>query len=398
MSFEQRIERKSKEWGLKQISTMVIDNCNAKCLQCFVWKREPRPAFTPEEMGKMLANSDISKLTSFSISGGEPTLRNDLRDILLTIREYFGGHLVVQSNCFMKPRLIRAVKNIDKLTVCCSLDGVGELHSTLRGMPGGYEMVIDTMETLKKEDIDFLVSFTVQAANQHQLFDVFEVAKRFDVPFWTRPAGTGHLFNKYDQTPLDTKRLIADLEKIKEINPVWISADIDYLKQGHLPFPCTAGLNSVLIAPNFDVFPCSHCSETWLLGNIRDVNYNLSELLTRKFSEHCRKCINEIAHPFIAYEKYGFMQSEVPKLMAKPPGYFLKGLIHPIKAAARKKSLSRPLATNAFGRPGYFRPSKRLRHAECPEAIERTRGNHPHRRRQPQTRVRGRRQVAPEPG
>ena len=339
MSLEQRIARKSKEWGLKQISTMVIDNCNAKCLQCFVWKREPRPRFSPEEMDQFLSHSDISKLTSLSISGGEPTLRNDLRDILLAIRQHYSGHMVVQSNCFMKPRLIKAVKNIENLTVCCSIDGVGEMHSTLRGMPGGYEMVIDTMESLKQEGIDFLVSFTVQSRNQHQIFDVFDIAKRFDVPFWTRPAGTGHLFNKYDQDQLDSKKLIADLEKIKEINPVWISADIDYLKQGHLPFPCTAGYNSVLIAPNFDVFPCSHCSETWLLGNIRDVNYNLNALLTPKFSANCRKCINEIAHPFIAQEKYGFMESELPKLMAKPPGYFLKGLIHPVKAAARVKKL-----------------------------------------------------------
>src|SRR3989338_7805039 len=110
MSLEQRIARKSKEWGLKQISTMVIDNCNAKCLQCFVWKREPRPPFTPEEMGKMLGNSDIGKLRTFSISGGEPTLRNDLRDILQNIREHYRGQIVVQSNCFMKDRLLRAIR------------------------------------------------------------------------------------------------------------------------------------------------------------------------------------------------------------------------------------------------------------------------------------------------
>jgi radical SAM protein with 4Fe4S-binding SPASM domain len=69
--------------------------------------------------------------------------------------------------------------------------------------------------------------------------------------------------------------------------------------QGHVPAPaCRAGTLRVVIAPNGDVFPCEKTGfpngqerEKWLMGNLRENDYNLKEILRKPSVCELRKRI-----------------------------------------------------------------------------------------------------------
>lgn len=282
---------------IKQICLAVTDKCNSRCGHCYTWRMTPRNEFTIAELDKFFQNSNLSTLTSLSISGGEPILRKDIVEILRNIRRWYDRDLILQSNCFLPERLKEVVSQVQDISVCCSLDGIGATHNLIRGVPNAFDKVMKTVKYLRDMSIPFIISMTIQKENQDQIIEVYNLAKRLKVPFWCRPVGTGQLFNKYAQDPIDKLVVMKQLNMIRGINPVWIQINLLYLKYGKLPFPCSAGETSCHISPNFDVYPCSHCPSECKLGNLKMVDYNLDKLLTDKYSRHCRKCINEIAHP-----------------------------------------------------------------------------------------------------
>jgi MoaA/NifB/PqqE/SkfB family radical SAM enzyme len=300
---------------IKQLSIAVTDKCNAKCTQCSIWKRKPREEFTLGELEKMFQNSDFSAVQSISISGGEPILRKDMIALLKTIRKYYQRGVVLQTNSALPEKVLEVASSIKNLSVCVSLDGIGKTHDKIRGVPGLFEKAMKVADGLRKRKIPFTFSMTLQPSNQSEILDVYELAKKHKAVFSCRPAGIGHFFDKKRQKPLDTKLIISQLKKIYKINPMWIRANIDFLKNGRLPFPCFAGETSCIILPDLSVYPCSHGEIDWKLGNLREVNYNLDKLLTRKYSRNCQRCINDIAHPADLPKEYLF-RYEVPNLKA----------------------------------------------------------------------------------
>jgi len=314
---------------LKQVSIAVTDRCNARCAHCSIWKRRPRKEFSIKELEKVFQNSDFSAVQSISISGGEPVLRQDIIKLLKAIRKYYKREMVLQTNSVLPNKVIKVASSIENLSVCVSLDGIGETHDKIRGIPGLFERVMKVAKGLKKRQIDFTFSMTIQPSNQGEILDVYNLAKKFGAVFSCRPAGVGYFFGKKKQERLNKKLVISQLEKIYKINPMWIQANIDFLKKGKLSFPCFAGETSCIILPDFSVYPCSHCGVDWKLGNLRDVGYNLDRLLSRKYSRDCRRCINDIAHPADLPREYLY-HYELPNL--KKSFLFKRLLANPRKA------------------------------------------------------------------
>jgi MoaA/NifB/PqqE/SkfB family radical SAM enzyme len=270
---------------------------------CDIWKRNPKDEFTLNDLEKFLKKNIFPKLNNVSISGGEPALRKDIVELVKLFNSYYEVGFILQSNCFATKRVVDVAKKISKfadLTVCCSLDGIGETHEKIRGVPDAYNKVMKTMEMLYKNKINFLVSMTIQPENQHQIKDVYSIANKFGKSFWCRPAGSGHFFSKGNKNELDVNLIIKQFKEINYAGHNWLKMVELYLKKGEFPYNCTAGFNSFVITPNFDVFPCSHCPLSWKLGNLKEEGYDIEKLISRNDkSKTCHACINEIAHPII---------------------------------------------------------------------------------------------------
>jgi MoaA/NifB/PqqE/SkfB family radical SAM enzyme len=145
----------------RELETVILfttGKCNAKCAMCFY----------VDDMAKKaedLSFDDIRRISqsagSFKrllLSGGEPTLREDLPEILEML--YKNNHITdinLPTNGMQTERLIQWLTRLRQscldcnITVSVSLDGFGQTHDTQRGVVSFYRAV----QTIKKLDEHF---------------------------------------------------------------------------------------------------------------------------------------------------------------------------------------------------------------------------------------------------
>jgi MoaA/NifB/PqqE/SkfB family radical SAM enzyme len=143
---------------LESIFLFTTGKCNARCAMCFY-------ANDMEKKAQDLTFDEIRKISETAgnfkrlwLSGGEPTLREDLPEILEMF--YKNNHITdinLPTNGIMSDRVIDWISRTRKncpgcnISISISLDGFGQTHDTQRGVPSFYRAA----ETLKKINDNF---------------------------------------------------------------------------------------------------------------------------------------------------------------------------------------------------------------------------------------------------
>jgi MoaA/NifB/PqqE/SkfB family radical SAM enzyme len=156
----------------------VTLNCNARCEMCDIWQNDMHNEAAAEVFGRL-----PTSLRDVNISGGEPFLRSDLPEILEAIKRRNGRtRLVVSTNGFQPgktERMMPALLEADPgLAVRVSIDGLHETHDEIRGIPGGFDKCVQTLEICRAAGVrDLGIGFTMLEKNVHQLEQVHRFAE-----------------------------------------------------------------------------------------------------------------------------------------------------------------------------------------------------------------------------
>src|SRR5262249_33065394 len=97
----------------------------------------------------------MSPITDLWLSGGEPTLRNDISQVIdLFVKNNGVERIIIPTNGLIKSRVFEMVdralghnSRID-LYLNVALDGYGETHDRIRGVPGNWQKTLDCIESL----------------------------------------------------------------------------------------------------------------------------------------------------------------------------------------------------------------------------------------------------------
>ncbi|GHV64573.1 hypothetical protein AGMMS49587_17240 [Spirochaetia bacterium] len=148
----------SSKRELESIFLFTTGKCNAKCAMCFyandMAQKEPDLSF---ENIKKLSES-AGNIKRLWLSGGEPTLREELPEIVEMF--YKNNHITdvnMPSNGMKPERVIEWLKRIRQncpdlnISISISFDGFGDTHDTQRGVSCFYQAT----ETLKLLDENF---------------------------------------------------------------------------------------------------------------------------------------------------------------------------------------------------------------------------------------------------
>ena len=133
----------------------VTNKCNARCKTCFIYTVKT-DQMTVSEYRKVFKN--IGKAPYWvTISGGEPFLRKDLPEIIITLHKHCRPKIInIPTNGILTQRIVYMVKQICKalpkseIIINLSIDGVGEEHDRIRSVPGNYQKAINTYKALRK--------------------------------------------------------------------------------------------------------------------------------------------------------------------------------------------------------------------------------------------------------
>ncbi len=112
--------------------------------------------------------------------GGEPTLRDDLPELIDTFQRYSPIEtLSISTNGLLPNRIEHLTKRIfevyhNPLTFNLSIDGIGETHDRLRGGPGNYKAMVATYHRLVRimdefPNLHLVVTTTLSQANLDEL-------------------------------------------------------------------------------------------------------------------------------------------------------------------------------------------------------------------------------------
>ncbi|MEA2113741.1 MAG: radical SAM protein [Patescibacteria group bacterium] len=268
--------------SIRDVVLAVTYQCNGRCKFCNIWQNPKSFSCQSSDYENLPHN-----LKSVNISGGEPFLRDDLPEIVRTIsRQCPKAKIIISTNGFLpsviKKTMTKIIKFKRDIGVAVSLDGFGLIHEEMRGFPGGFCLVIETIRLLKELGVkDLKIAFTLNNQNINQLKRVYYLSKELEVEFSLAAChNSSHYFQKEDNK-------IRKIESVKkEINWLieqelkrfslkrWARAYfaqglIEFLGKGRRILPDYSGLTSIFIDPFGNIYP----SDVWDLkiGHLKKV-------------------------------------------------------------------------------------------------------------------------------
>jgi MoaA/NifB/PqqE/SkfB family radical SAM enzyme len=314
--FIRLIRSTRREKRLGTVILFVTSRCNAFCKTCFYWQELNRPGdLTLEQIQKVSRTMPL--VTDLWLSGGEPSLRRDLPEIIDSfVRNNGVSRVIIPTNGLAKPLVHRIVdsalgdhSHLD-LYLNVALDGYGETHDSIRAVPGHWEKTLDCIESLyplKDKYADRFrlnINTVICAENYNEL----EMLSGFA---WDNLRLDGHYFNIirgdaqagdeikavpaevlpdiYKNAAILTRRygnrmfrdddaltrFIKNIAYVGSITTHYRTQEANFEQKSAWPMPCTAGETTAVIDYNGDVRACELRQK---FATLQDYDYDFGAL------------------------------------------------------------------------------------------------------------------------
>jgi MoaA/NifB/PqqE/SkfB family radical SAM enzyme len=134
----------------------VTARCNSRCRHCFYWRNldAAHEGLAIADMERIA--SSMPRFRTLLISGGEPSLRSDLPQIVDAFRQANGIQTVSVPTNGLEPDRISDLAEIiasldDRLLVTfnVSVDGPSAVNDAIRGVPGSFRRAMETLSRLR---------------------------------------------------------------------------------------------------------------------------------------------------------------------------------------------------------------------------------------------------------
>jgi len=159
----------------------VTFRCNARCVMCDSWKKPAGDELSAEELEPIFRQ--LPRLDGVRLTGGEPFLRADLSEIAALVRKVLRPLFIhLTSNGFLTERVIRFCERRRPdipLHLLISLDGPGERHDSIRGVPSAWDMTTATLDALapRREELNLSLSVNQTILDERGFEDYRKLAE-----------------------------------------------------------------------------------------------------------------------------------------------------------------------------------------------------------------------------
>ncbi len=295
---------------LEGVFLFVTSRCNSKCRTCFYHDKlnDGRDLTFAELQTIARTAPQFDKLW---LSGGEPTMRKDLVEIVQLFVKHNGVKVInLPTNGLLGDRLEQMVTRLldecPKLEIHLnfSLDGLGATHDSIRGVPGGFRKTLATMQRVKKRfygnpRLVRNIASVVTPENYDQLFElgayllhrdlvgahVFEVTRGDPLDPTTKTVTQAQMLALYDRVyPLyevQAERLFKEFGPVgRRIATTFYLGFIRFLQQMQganvdgpcdWGMPCTAGETTLVIDHDGQFRSCEMRPP---IGHLRDYDFD----------------------------------------------------------------------------------------------------------------------------
>jgi MoaA/NifB/PqqE/SkfB family radical SAM enzyme len=245
----------------------VTMRCNAKCGFCDYWKT-PASA-KAEELDSYAEAARYFNPMLVTFTGGEPTLRRDLEDLVAAVDRAVRLKYVtmITHGAMLTPERATSLWDAGIHQFNISLDYLDGRHDVARGIPGLTEKIMRTVPAMRERGIDNVRFNTViKDDNLDQVWaivqraDAMGVGVNLSVYTDAKNGNTDHLLGAAQYAEVDD--LVARLLAFKRRKRGVITNSDYYLEQipryvrGEMTEPCQSGMSTIHISPAGQVRRC----------------------------------------------------------------------------------------------------------------------------------------------
>lgn len=293
--------------------------CMGNCRFCSIPsipKSLKNPEMTTEQIKKIINQIVDLGIVALSFTGGEPTIRNDLPELIYHAGVHHNLTTGLATNGFYLPKLLEnnSISGLDYILLSLDFPDA-ELHDNMRGIEV-YKKVIRSINLANSQDINVIISTNVMKKNLELLPKICELAEDLNCSIELYPCEdivrcyNGHKYRADDVEELipnldlwaktirrlykDYKNVLTDLISIKAIEKGGFGGDPKYQDllrcnvagaylfirhNGYIDFPCKI---HPLISFNVLKYPLS---KIYRSSKVIDIMKNHDSF---DFCNHCR--------------------------------------------------------------------------------------------------------------
>jgi MoaA/NifB/PqqE/SkfB family radical SAM enzyme len=163
------------------VQWMITRKCNYRCKGCNVWREQDAKELSTEEIKKGLDILKELDVIEIVISGGNPLLREDIKEII----DYASRSFIttVYDNGSMAAEKIDALRNADFVAI--SIDSLDPSKNDLiKGVKGSWKKAVQAVDRLHEEGINVSVTPTISQFNLYEIIDLTRHFLQKGIPLW----------------------------------------------------------------------------------------------------------------------------------------------------------------------------------------------------------------------
>jgi MoaA/NifB/PqqE/SkfB family radical SAM enzyme len=310
--------------------TVLIYNCtfvcDARCEMCHNWKHGDRKTdMTLDQLDPVMNHPFWGAVENLNISGGEPTTRNDLAEMVELFHRRLPRLRKIGINTTgLTPH--RAIPQLTRIVEFCakqqllfsarvSLDGIGDIHNQVRNVQRGFDKACETiaaMQALAEQhsNFQFGIAATIFATNLEDAKNILAWArtKDLDIVFNMLRFTDAMLNNKALEEKIGFRKREEDfmrtffLERVQEESVLSGQSFMylhyaDMIANGYMrTMPCPFQSQGLLLNPDGKLFYCENSKE---LGNVLEesaetIYFKAANLAHRESIKHdvCPTCLS----------------------------------------------------------------------------------------------------------
>jgi len=301
---------------LTELTYFTTNTCNMKCKHCFVMDElnsEIEPLLSVEEIIKM--GKYIPNMQRVHLGGGEPFIRKDMSELVVALSQNWKtGVICIPTNGWFTENIIKTIEAFGEhgygtLRVHFSINSfIPEDMDNFTQVKNSFKRWRESVEQAKivseKYDNITLVALTTYNEYNQQYFIklidyLIDDIKMDDFSFQLvrkhgdyRPYLDVDGFDKAIQYFFKHKS--KDKALLKAFRSLIREETLEYYKNPKYTTPCMASTTRVVMSPSGEIYPCEKLGypnldrEKYLMGSIRDFDYDITKLLKNRESNKIR--------------------------------------------------------------------------------------------------------------
>ncbi len=284
----------------------VTYRCDARCEMCNIWQLKPQEFLAVDDYAGV-----PSSLRDINISGGEAFMRSDIVDIVRVIHNKCPeARIVISTNGFRTDAILAAMetlrKDIPGIGIGVSLDGIGEVHDRIRGIPNAFEKAMKTLRGLREREFtNIRIGFTAMNENVGEMKRVYDLSRELGVEFTTAVAQNSEIYfstrvnqavaqeGLYDALGYVMRKELLSYHPKRWLRAYFENGTLEFNRDGRRMLKCRAAHEFFYLAPEGVVYPCLTIPSP--MGSLREGSFesvweSAQAQAVRREIDGCEQC------------------------------------------------------------------------------------------------------------